>query len=202
MKLVYLSIVINKDTPLYPGDALPKFEPTGDLKNYGFQDTYVSFNNHIGTHIDAPIHMFSDGKNLDQIPLEQFTGRGVYVKVENKKFDLEKVKQTDIREGDIVFFHTGMSDGLFEPDYYKSYPQIPEEIANYLVEKKVKMMGVDMGGVDHDFSIHRILLKQNILIIENLTNLAELEEKEFKIYAFPLKFELDASPVRVVAEIL
>ncbi len=146
--------------------------------------------------------MFPDEKNLDQISIEKFTGRGVYVKVENKTFSLEILKQADIRKGDIVLFHTGMSDRLFESDYYKSYPQVSVEIAQYLVEKKVKMMGVDMGGVDHDFSIHKLLLKSEVLIIENMTNLGELEGKEFKVYAFPIKFQLDASPVRVVAEIL
>lgn len=202
MKFVDLSITVNEKTPLYPGDKPPKITPEGSYEKTGFLDHYVSFNNHIGTHIDAPIHMFPNGKNLDEIPLEQFTGRGVYVKVENKTFSLEILKQADIREGDIVLFHTGMSDRLFESEYYKSYPQVSVEVAQYLVEKKVKMMGVDMGGVDHDFSIHKLLLKNEVLIIENMTNLAELEGKEFKVYAFPIKFQLDASPVRVVAEIL
>ncbi len=202
MKFVDLSILVNEDTPLYSGDKAPKITPEGSYEKTGFLDHYVSFNNHIGTHIDAPVHMFPDGKNLDQIPVEQFTGRGVYIKVEDKTFELEALKQSDIREGDIVLLHTGMSDRLFEPDYYKSYPQVPEEVAQYLVDKKVKMMGVDMGGVDHDFSIHKLLLKNEVLIIENLTNLGELKGKEFKVYAFPIKFQLDASPVRVVAEII
>ena len=141
-------------------------------------------------------------KNLEQIPLEKFTGRGVYIKVEDKKFDLEKLKQVDIREGDIVLFHTGMSESLHGEDYYKSYPQVPTEIAQYLVDKKIKIMGVDMGGVDYDFSIHRLLLKQEVLIFENLTNLGELGGKEFRVMAFPLKLQIDASPVRVVAEII
>jgi arylformamidase len=201
MKLIDLSILINEDTPLYPGDAAPKFEKAGDLEKDGFQDCYVSFNNHIGTHIDAPSHMFKDGKNLSEIPLENFAGRGVCIKVEDNKFDLEKVKNADIQKGDIVLFHTGMSDRLFETDYYKDFPQMPEEIAQYLVGKKVKMVGVDVGGIDHDFSLHRLLLKKEILIMENLTNLKELGGKEFKVYAFPIKLQIDGAPVRVVAEI-
>lgn len=202
MKFVDLSITVNENTPLYPGDKSPKITPEGSYDKTGFLDHYVSFNNHIGTHIDAPVHIFADGKSLDQIPLEQFTGRGVCVNVENKTFSLEILKQADIREGDIVLLHTGMSERLFEADYYKSYPQIPVEVAQYLVDKKVKMVGVDMGGVDHDFSIHKLLLKNEVLIIENMTNLGGLEGKKFKVYAFPIKFQLDASPVRVAVEIL
>lgn len=50
--------------------------------------------------------------------------------------------------------------------------------------------------------VHKILLKNDILIIENLTNVEELEGKEFKIHALPLKLQLDGAPARVVAEIV
>ena len=70
------------------------------------------------------------------------------------------------------------------------------------VEKKIKMLGVDMCSPDHSpFPIHKILLANNILILENLTNLSDLENKEFKVHAFPIKLQIDGSPVRVVAEI-
>lgn len=145
--------------------------------------------------------MFAGGRSLDQIPLKNFTGRGIYIRVTGE-YDLEKIKKVSIQRGDIVLFHTGMSDRLHEPDYYKKYPAVPQDVAHYLVRKKVKMVGVDTGGIDYDFSVHKILLQNEILIIENLTNLATLMGKEFKVYAFPIKFQLDASPVRVVAEIL
>jgi arylformamidase len=201
MKLIDLSILINENTPLYPGDKKPKFEPTGDLEKDGFQAHYISFNNHIGTHIDAPSHMFAGGRNLEQMSLKSFAGNGVYIRVD-KGYDLEKIKKVSIQRGDIVLFHTGMSDRLHEADYYKKYPGVPEDVAHYLVAKKVKMVGVDTGGIDHDLSVHKVLLQNEILIIENLTNLAVLAAKQFKVYAFPLKLQLDASPVRVVAEII
>lgn len=59
-----------------------------------------------------------------------------------------------------------------------------------------------MCSPDHKpFPIHRILLRNDILIIENLTNLKELIGKKFKVYAFPINLQIEASPVRVVAEI-
>ena len=119
-----------------------------------------------------------------------------------KYYGIEKIKQVHIQEGDIVLFHTGMSDRYYLLEYFNSYPDIPESVANYLVQKKIKIIGVDMCSPDHPpFPIHKILLKNNILIIENLANLKSLVGKEFKIYAFPLKVSLDGSPVRVVAEV-
>lgn len=117
-------------------------------------------------------------------------------------FDLAEIQRADIQEGDIVLFHTGMSETYYDSSYYENYPGIQEDIAAYMVDKKVKMVGVDMCSVDHPpFPVHRILLGSETLIIENLTNLGELEGKEFRVHAFPIKLQIDGAPVRVVAEI-
>jgi arylformamidase len=201
--LIDLSVLINETMPVYPGDPPTKIENAGIIQKDGYEDHYVSFGTHAGTHIDAPSHMILNGKTLEQFPLETFTGRGVYIKVLNKRFDLQTIMRASIQEGDIVLFHTGMSERYGAHDYFEEYPALPEELANYLVQKKVKMIGVDACSVDQEqFIAHKILLQQNILILENLTNLDKLENKQFTIHAFPLKLQLDGSPVRVVAEIL
>jgi len=202
MTLVDLSIPISEFMPVYPGDPATKIEPKGTLQKDGFEDHYLSIGTHAGTHIDAPSHMILNGKTLDQIPLVTFLGRGVYIKIQNKRFDMQAITSIRIQEGDIVLFHTGMSDRYTEKDYFQEYPAFPEELANYLVQKKVKIVGVDMGNIDHDtFSVHKIFLQNEILILENLTNLSLLENKQFTIYAFPLKLSLDGSPVRVIADV-
>lgn len=202
-KYIDLSVPINTNTPVYPGDPKTKIEPAGVLEKDGYEDHYVCIGTHTGTHVDVPRHMINNGESLDQIPLERFIGKGVYIKVNNKKFDIEEIKKADIEEGDIILFHTGMSDVYYQSEYYDNYPAITEEIANYLVEKKVKMVGVDMCSVDHEpFPIHRILLGKGVLIIENLTNLSALADKSFKVYATPIKLQIDGGPARVIVEIL
>lgn len=201
MKFIDLSVPLNEKTPVYPGDPVTKIEPGGVLEKDGYEDHYVCAGTHVGTHVDAPSHMVAGGITLNQLPLERFSGRGVYVKA-GKNLTLDAVIKVPIQKGDIVLFHTGMSDVYHQADYYENYPAITEELGHYLVEKKVKMVGVDMCSVDHEpFPVHRILLGEGILIIENLTNLSALESKEFRVYAFPLKLELDGSPTRVVAEL-
>lgn len=200
--LIDLSNPITESMPVYPGDPATKVEQTNIIQTKGFEDHYLSFGSHAGTHIDAPSHMILNGNTLDQMQLESFTGRGVLVKVMNKRFDLHAISAMDIREGDVVLFYTGMSERYTAPDYFEDYPALPKDLAEYLVQKKVKMVGVDTCSVDtHEFTTHKILLGQNILILENLTNLVALENKQFTIYAFPLNLQIDGSPVRVVAEI-
>ena len=163
MKFIDLSVIVNEDTPVYPGDPKTKIDPGGIFAKYGYEDHYICFGTHVGTHVDAPRHMIAGGKTLDQFPIDIFAGRGVYIKVANREFDLGQVKKADIHKDDIVLFHTGMSDMYHRREYYDNYTPISEDIANYLVEKKVKMVGVDMCSVDHEpIGDHKILLGNNI----------------------------------------
>lgn len=199
--LVDLSVPLSETTPVYPGDPATKIATAGVLAESGYQDHYVSFGTHVGTHIDAPSHMIEGGKNLDTFPIEAFSGRGVYVRVAGA-FSLEELRAADIREGDIVLFHTGMSERYGEPAYFEDYAAITEEVADYLIGKKVRMVGVDTCSVDRaPYPIHKMLLAAEVLIIENLTNVGALAGKEFAVYAFPLKLPLDGAPTRVVADI-
>lgn len=190
-----LSIEVRESTPVYPGDAAPKFEAAGTLANDGFADHVVTINNHLGTHIDAPAHMIEGGATLGSYPIDRFIGPAICL----KGFD----DLSGVQEGDIVLFSTGMGSKLMLPDYWEDYPAMTAETAKKLVDLKVKMVGVDAGSVDNQdgFPIHKTLLAGGVLIIENLADLSSLEGKRFKLYALPLKLNIDGAPARVVAEL-
>lgn len=196
-----LSVPINEQTPIYPGDPETKIAKAGDIKKDGYQDHYVSIGTHVGTHMDAPAHMIDGGNNLDVTPVDQFVGRGVCIPIKDA-FNLDEIKQFDIKAGDIVLFSTGMEKLYHDQKYFDDYPPIPEDVANYLVSKKIKMVGVDMCSPDHEpFPVHKILLGAGILIVENLTNLDQLVGKEFNVIALPIKLQIDGAPARVIAEL-
>ncbi len=198
--LIDLSVLINENTPVYPGDPKTKISPVGVFEKDGYEDHNISIGTHVGTHIDSPAHMVIGGKTMDQLPIENFFGKGILINT-GKNFDLNIIKSANIEEGDIVLFYTGMGSEYYSSSYYDDYPDLTEEVARYLVNKKVKMVGVDMCSPDHPpFPIHQILLSNGILIIENLTNLEKLQGKNFKIYSFPIRIDIDGSPCRVVAE--
>ena len=189
--------------PVFPGDPATKIQNAGVLEKDGFEQHLVSLCTHAGTHVDAPRHMIKGAKNLDDIPVDRLIGRGVCISTKDFKFT--EIEDADIREGDIILFNTGMSSMWGKQDYYNNYPVMDEEVAAYLAAKRVKMVGLDTCSADKDdnsFPVHKILLKNEILIIENLTNLEELEGKEFKIYALPMKLQVDGAPVRVIAEVV
>ena len=198
--IIDLSVAVDEATPIYPGDPSIKIESAGVFDRDGWCDHLVSLGTHVGTHIDAPMHMLADGKSLDKMPIEQFVGRGVCIDVSS---GFGVVKSADIQSGDIVLLHTGMADKYHDPLYFETYPVMTEEIANYLIGRGSKMIGVDAGSVDNadGFPIHKILLGSQVLIIENLTNLEQLLGKQFRVYALPIKLCVDGAPARVIAEV-
>jgi len=199
MKIVDLTALLDEDTPVYPGDPSVLIQAAGRLAEDGFNDHSITFGTHIGTHIDAPYHMISDGKKLNDFPVSRFVGRGVCIDARTG-FSVESVKTADLQEDDIVFFLTGKSDKYSDPEYFENYEAIPRNVADILIERKIKIVGMDMCSPDHEpFDIHTLLLGNDILIIENLVNLKPLVAKEFTVYALPLKLAVDGAPVRVIA---
>lgn len=201
--IIDLSIRLTNDTPAYPGDPKINITQSNEFTKNGYADHRVTMGTHTGTHIDAPAHMIEGGRTLDQFTADKFVGRGRYVLVKQSAFSMEDVMQADISEGDIVLFNTEMSYRYTDPVYFENYPVMSEEIARYLVERKVKMVGLDTCSADNDpsFPIHKILLGNDVLIIENLTNVEQLSGLESTIYALPLRLNLDGAPARVIADV-
>lgn len=198
--IIDLSHPLTEQIPVYPGDPAVKIEFAGLLEKDGYCDHVVTLGTHVGTHIDAPMHMLVDGNSLAEVPIERFITRGVCLDVCNG-FDV--LEMADIREGNSVLLYYGFGAKYTFPEYFEDYPTLSEEVAQYLVEKKVNMVGSDTCSPDglEDYPIHRLLLGADVLIIENLINLDKLVGTDFTVYAFPIALQLDAAPARVLADV-
>ena len=106
-----------------------------------------------------------------------------------------------IKNKDIVIIYTGFESKYGKKEYYESHPVISFELIKLFIENNIKMIGFDMPSPDRfPFESHKMLLKNEIFILENLCNIEKLlNAKEFKIAAFPLKIEAEGSLVRAVA---
>lgn len=78
------------------------------------------------------------------------------------------------------------------------------EVIEYLVDKKVNMIGIDTLGLGYGKNhglIDTFVRKKGIYAIENLTNLDKIPNKDFRVYCLPMKIEgLDALPARILVE--
>ncbi|NLO09480.1 MAG: cyclase family protein [Clostridiales bacterium] len=201
-KYIDLSRDITHDMPVHPYDDPVRLYQDKFLD----RDKYVSYKlesgMHSGTHIDTPMHLTNLEKYINEIPLDRFVGRGVLLDVRKESNICFKDAYSDlVRQDDIVLLYTGHSDKYGTEAYYTDQPVIDKGLANFFVEKNIKMLGMDLPSPDnYPFEIHKILFANNILIIENLTNLSELvDAKDFDVIAFPLKIRAEASMARVVA---
>lgn len=206
MKKYYdLSMPLSESTPVYPGDSAPSIKEVVDNEQGYILNSTASLSLHNGTHVDAPKHFVQGGASIDFYPPSRFASRGVLVKAAGEKtIQKELFQQTEILRGDAVLVWTNHSDKARFNDYFQTNPVISEEAAQYLAEKKPSLVGIDSFSVDNlPYPVHKLLLSNDVLIIENLANLKQLAGKQFKFLAFPLKLEgAEASPCRAVAEVI
>ncbi len=203
--LIDLTHTFTDDMPVYPGDPCSKLYQCCEISKDGFSDYKIESCMHVGTHMDAPLHMVEGGYKIADIDISHFQGRGVLIDARNKaKIDIDLLEEKTIKRGDIILIWTGWDKKYRNEEYFKSWPIITKALADYLVKKEISIIGMDTAGPDDDeqFVTHKIFLPNNILIIENMTMLELLEpHKDFTVHAYPAKYDADAAPVRVVAEV-
>lgn len=123
----------------------------------------VTLTTHTGTHMDAPLHYgpLSGGKpakSIDQVPLEWCHGPGVRldvrhvpagegITVDHLTAALDAAGHT-LAPGDIVLLWTG-ADALWGTrEYLSTFPGLTGEGTAFLVERGVRVIGIDAWGLD------------------------------------------------------
>ena len=181
----------------------------------------VTIPDHVSTHIDAPVHMIEGGATLEELDVSRFFGEAVVLDLfvgdvdhGYTAADLERADPT-VEEGDIVLIYSGFHDARASARMRQTY--LTEEAALWLVERGVKAVGVEPSGVEHTpngmyeqgwykkgatnpWPAHHALLRNDVYIIEGLTNLDRLKGRRVKFCALPVPMPgLSGFPVRAVA---
>ena len=202
MKYIDLSYDIKNEMPVYPGDMELNLSKEKDYDKDEFNLYTVSTSMHVGTHIDAPLHMCKNKKFISEYSIDKFIGNAVLLDVRGEKvIEIKDEYYRDIKENDIVLLFTGWDSFYGKEEYYNNPPIVSEELAELLIKKKIKMLGMDMPSPDnHEYNIHKKLFENEIFILENLTNLNKLlYNEEIQVFAQPLKIQGEASLVRAIA---
>jgi kynurenine formamidase len=182
---------------------------------------------HLGTHIDSPLHFAEGQAATDQLALPQLIGPAAVLDISRacaaykdyllSRADVEGWEKINgrIPAGAIVLVRTGWS--AFWPDrkrYLGSdtpgdvkhlhFPGISPEAAKVLVDRRVDGVGIDTASLDHgpstDFRTHRILNGAGIYGLENVANLDRLPAAGATVIALPIKIRSGTGgPVRVMA---
>ncbi|MDY4078041.1 MAG: cyclase family protein [Clostridium sp.] len=200
--IIDLSYKIHEGMPKYPGDDDISLLEDKSYEKDGYTSYIIKSGMHLGTHIDAPMHLTNDKRFISEISLDNFYGRGVILDCRGESLVKPKKEYEElIYDKEVVIIYTGFENKYGKKEYYENHPIISLELIKLFIEKGIKMIGFDMPSPDRfPFESHKMLLKNEIFILENLCNVNKLlNVKEFNIVAFPLKIEAEGSLVRAVA---
>ena len=163
-------------------------------------ETVLTMNLHTGTHIDFPSHIFRDGKTSSCFSLDKLITN---VKVLDLSQVIGKIKKSDLEKfeiikGDFILLKTRNS---FDNKFNFDFVYLTAAAAQYLSDVGIVGVGIDALGIEReqkDHITHKILLKNNIIIMEGI-NLMSVPAGNFEMIAMPLKIDgVDALPVSAV----
>jgi kynurenine formamidase len=225
---VEVSVIDHKAAPAALG-LRPEDFPEGE----SITNETITLTTHTGTHMDAPLHygLFSGGRAamaIDDIPLDWCFAPGVRLDLRHvppgagiTAADIEDALgklPRELQPGDIALIWTG-ADRLWGSEAYRTeHPGMTRESTACLVERGVRIIGIDAWGFDRPFASmlgdyrrsndNRVLWPAHLYgrekpycQLEKLSNLASLPDSVgFTVACFPVKLTgLGAGWTRVVA---
>ncbi|MBP1909445.1 cyclase family protein [Methanolobus bombayensis] len=205
VRIIDITTGISENTPVYEGDPLPVFEKVSSVENDGFMVSRVSIGTHTGTHVDAPLHLYGNGKAVSEIDPASLMGRAILIDLSSGEGpitdkELENVnKSYSGKTVDVILIKTR--------DYSKYQGQSPHSgrmlaatAGEWIFNNGFRLVGVDTLSVDNDVSLpnHHLFLNNGVNIVEYL-NFKDAQPGVYLFICLPLKLEgCDGAPSRAI----
>ncbi|MEZ0480261.1 cyclase family protein [Planococcus sp. SSTMD024] len=199
--IIDISMALDGSTPEWPGDTPFSYRLSVTKKESGSVNIgEFKSSTHIGTHIDAPFHYDENGLKTDDLPLDVYLTTAQVMDVSGR----ESVQLDDLDE-----LAEGVNAVLLKtvswPDrtaFPGTWPVFDPAIAEWMKDKGVRLLGVDVPSVDPETSkelpMHHAMNRNERFILEGIV-LDEVAPGVYKLAALPLKIRGgEGSPVRAV----
>ena len=206
MRIIDLSLPISKDMPGVD------ISVARQLDRDGWNATTLSLYSHCGTHMDAPRHFLPDGLPLDQQSLSPGVGPALIINLAPAEprqlitVDHMAAYEDQIQAGSRLLIRTDWHKRFGTPAYRHELPRISLQLAKWLVERSVALLGVeppsvaDVNNMQELTEVHQTLFRGDVVIVEGLANLDQISQSTVPFVALPLKIRGgDGSPVRAIA---
>jgi arylformamidase len=156
---------------------------------------------HTGTHVDAPDHFLADGAGAETLSLDALIGPAEVVDAAVAAVALDLVTLRDLelppRGTKRILFKTRNSQLWSRDDFTHDFVRLDGEAAAYLVERGVRLLGIDYLSIG-DAEAHRTLLSAGVVCVEGL-DLRGIEPGSYELVCLPLKLVgSDGAPARAV----
>jgi kynurenine formamidase len=197
--VVDLTHVLGTQFPLFPGAAPFRIQQAVSHDKDGYYGSILTYWEHSGTHMDAPVHFAPNGLFVDQLRIENLVVPAVVINMTEKvRRDPDAVVTPDdirawerrygripdnaavlmasgwgARAGSVEAFRNTDSSGVMH------FPGFGKEAIDFLLtERRIAGIGVDTLSLDHGpsktFAVHYTLLPTNRWGLENLANLESI----------------------------
>lgn len=205
--IIDISVPLDSSMPTWPGSIGMKVEWLSCFENGNDVNvTKLTCDVHTGTHIEAPLHFIPEGQSVTQIPLDILIGEVyvAYIPLANVITPSELASLYIPRGTERLLLRTMNSkywkngSSIFNPDYVA----ITREAAQWIVDRGVRLLGVDYLSVeiykDETSCTHKTLLSGGVIILEGL-NLSEINPGIYELICLPLKLVgAEGAPARAV----
>ena len=202
MSLIDISRRLQNGMPVWPGDTNFSFELSWTKEESGSVNVgKLTLSTHTGTHIDAPFHFDENGKKVIDLDPNLYVGEARVIEL----LDVESIKKVDLE----AFSLNGVKRLLIKTNSWKNdnafperIPHIEKDVAEFLKENGIKLLGIDVPSVDpldsKELVAHHGLHENGVHILESI-DLRSVSEGDYELIALPLPLtDADGSPVRAV----
>jgi len=220
-KKLYLSYILDKDTPTYGNRNKFVCEKKSDIsKGDVANDSSLNTTVHIGTHIDMPYHFFENGQTIEDFDINYFSSNHILfidLTPQNIIIQHELIEVLENIENklkyEFLIIKTGICERRETEEFWKSNYGFDPSVANYLREyfPNIRIIGFDSISVSSfenrmlGREAHRAFLDpQNPLLILEDMDLSTLSEQTtiLQMDIVPLRIsKCDGLPCTVLAEI-
>jgi kynurenine formamidase len=161
IKMYDLSIPTGIQTPPWPTYEALQVKYFKRLSPNGANGQVITTSNHIGTHLDGPLHFDTAGRDIASLPLDKLCAPGVVVDLSDMAQDFgiytpdDMMKRADIRKGDVLVIKTGYYKyGWDQPDaderrYMLRHPGPSMDFVKWCHDMQFRWLAVDCGSADH-----------------------------------------------------
>ncbi len=203
MRWIDVSMPLRAGMPAFPGDPVFRSSRVKTLESGApYSLSTLELGSHTGTHVDPPSHFVRDGPTIDRVPLDRLNGPCAVVEIPDEVRTVSREHLEGVPDGaERVLFRTSNSARWAERlAYFSDYVHLGEEGARLLLERGVRLVGIDALSVELDpdgrFPVHRTLLGRGVVIVEGLL-LAPVRAGAYELACLPLRIAGgDGGPAR------
>lgn len=203
---IELNHALHEDMVTYPGLSEVKLYTKLERGRNGAIIDGIRMLGISGTYIDAPFHADPQGKKIADYALNQLVNLPVIVipLARGKNvFTAADFAGKNVA-GKAVLLMTGR-DRLFGTSAYGTTPPyLTVDGARWLVNHRAALVGIDSVLIDNyaensSIPVHDLLLKNSIVIAEDMANIGALTDKNAYLSAVPPRVPMASFPARIYA---